>query len=291
MAKQTQSRHWCFTSYVDGGDRDVWEYRANLMVGSEQLNYLVCQGEICPETEREHVQGYLQVPKKCGMRKIKEILDDNSVHLEVRRGTHDEARGYCVKEDSRNWDVIEIGIADTAGKRHDLERTWKYIREHGVAAALERDEYVGCTLRHLRALTSARAFTAHRNFVNMNVIVLHGPSGCGKTRTAFELADRIEPDKVPYVLFSHAPTWFDGYDGQKVLIVDEADKELIPIRTMLRLLDGYPMMCPIKGGSVPKCFDTVILTANKPWERWYPGLSLDEEDGLRRRISEARDLA
>jgi hypothetical protein len=64
--------------------------------------------------------------------------------------------------------------------------------------------------------------------------------------------------------------WFDGYEGQKLVLFDDFDKGQISFRLLLRLLDRYPMQVPIKGGFVEWCPRVIYITSNLGPARWYP---------------------
>lgn len=69
---------------------------------------------------------------------------------------------------------------------------------------------------------------------------LAGPTNCGKTR----LATESDPD---FWISSNLP-WFDGYTGQSTAILDDYRSGDLPFNRLLRVMDRYPLMCPIKGG-------------------------------------------
>lgn len=46
------------------------------------INFLAYGIEICPETQRRHLQGYVEFSKKMYMKGIKALFDDNGLHIE-----------------------------------------------------------------------------------------------------------------------------------------------------------------------------------------------------------------
>lgn len=59
--------------------------------------------------------------------------------------------------------------------------------------------------------------------------------------------------------------WFDGYEGQDVVIFDDYRPQVIPFHLMLRVLDTWALDVPCKGGMVnfiPKLI--VITTPDDP---------------------------
>lgn len=107
-------RHICFTSYKESPP----------VYDREEIRYLIYQREKCPSTEKLHWQGYVEFNRKITFNTMKEILGDNSIHLESRRGTRDEAREYCMKKESQHTPFTEYGNWESGGQgaRNDLHK-------------------------------------------------------------------------------------------------------------------------------------------------------------------------
>lgn len=108
-------RGWCLTSYQDEDLKDL--FGANM----DDVKYMVYQREICPDTKKEHWQGYVEFIKPKRLSALKKIL--STAHWEPRKGSRDQARAYCMKDDSRKEgaSTFEIGsFATNQGKRTDL---------------------------------------------------------------------------------------------------------------------------------------------------------------------------
>lgn len=119
---------------------------------------------------------------------------------------------------------------------------------------------------------------------DLTVKVFLGDPGTGKTRAAVEQSGGYSNC---YILtkMSKGSIWFDGYEGEATLIIDDFDSGWsIEYRALLRLLDGHPLRMPIKGGFLYALFTNVIITCNVPVDRWYP-LENDIR-ALQRRITE-----
>jgi len=115
-----------------------------------------------------------------------------------------------------------------------------------------------------------------RNEQDVNVLVLWGPSGTGKSRLAFELASRKakETHDDYYVKTAHN-TWWDGYNGEKIVIIDDYAGQW-PITYALNVLDRYPMQVEFKGGSTNLQATTFIITSNYHPQDWYLTGTYDE---------------
>lgn len=87
------SRSWTFTIF-----NILWDIK-NLQ--DERIKCAVVQKEKCPDSGREHFQGYLQLLAPSRLNAVKKILNEDTAHLEVRKGTPQQAWDYCTKEESR----------------------------------------------------------------------------------------------------------------------------------------------------------------------------------------------
>lgn len=86
----SQAKHWCFTLH---------DYTREEYEGISWGVYGGLQGEICPETSRTHLQGFVSFDSKKTLSWLKKHCH-GKCHFEVMRGTLDQARAYCMKEES-----------------------------------------------------------------------------------------------------------------------------------------------------------------------------------------------
>ncbi len=119
------------------------------------------------------------------------------------------------------------------------------------------------------------------------VFWLYGPTGSGKTRYAISNA------KGDYWISSE-PKWFDGYSGQETAILDDLRAGSYEFNWLLRLLDRYNVLVPIKGGFVnwePKrIFITAPAEPRKVFINHETGEPWDRIEQLERRIDRVIDM-
>lgn len=113
------ARHWCVTFFLPDGSRpEVLEKEEQEVADADQdpqrVRYALWQREIAPETGRQHWQGYIEFLAPCkgtailkavGVRRGDQRLRElrrGEIHWERRRGTREEARDYCKKQDTRD---------------------------------------------------------------------------------------------------------------------------------------------------------------------------------------------
>lgn len=124
-----------------------------------------------------------------------------------------------------------------------------------------------------------------KEFRIMNVTILWGVPGCGKTRLAVHSASLREMDYFILDKLTGDALWFDGYDGEETLIIDDF-YGWISHSQILRILDGYMYRAAIKGSFRWALWKTVILTSNRHPKEWYKTFEWNDlhDNGLPRRI-------
>ena len=63
--------------------------------------------------------------------------------------------------------------------------------------------------------------------------------------------------------------WFDGYEGENTLLMDEFRPTWCSYSYLLRLLDKWPMRLPMKGAHTWALWNRVIITTTHPVGTWY----------------------
>ena len=140
------------------------------------------------------------------------------------------------------------------------------------------DEHFEVWVKYHKAFEKyKRLQTKPRNWA-MDVRVYWGDAGTGKTRRAFE--------EFPNAYIKPHGKWWDDYDGQECVILDDFYGWL-PWSFMLQLLDRYPLQVETKGGSVQFTSKVIIITSNVDTCGWYdfdskPHMKIE---ALERRIS------
>ena len=231
---------WVFT-YNKQNEEDLDIYRNKF--SQEKIKYLVANIEIAPKTGKQHIQGYVVVNEKQSMKQMKKILGmGDSVHLEKRFGTHEEARDYCLKSESKHPDYKPLIFGEyKQGARTDLGTLKDFIKEGGTMR--QALEHIGNPQQVKMCETYLKYFETGRDW-KPYVKWLHGPTGSGKTKLAFAESDPTNR----YVAMSTAK-WWDGYDGHSDIIIDDMRSDFCKYHELLTLLDRYEMRIEVKGAT------------------------------------------
>lgn len=225
---------------------------------------MVYQAERGEKTNRLHYQGYVEFKKPTRVNRAKELLGDNTVHLEGRKGTRDEARNYCMKEDTRVDGPFEFGTwhAVGAGRRSDLEKVVNDVKE-GVDMKVIAERYPEQFVKYHRGLEKLRRVImkprSHKEEVTN--IILWGDAGVGKTKWVWENKDKF------YYGYCE-PRWFDQYNGEEACLFDDFDGQM-DVGTFKKICDRYPCVVHTKGGTVEFNSKFNIFTSNVNPKEWY----------------------
>lgn len=173
--------------------------------------------------------------------------------------------------------ILSEQMKDKAKAKVELEEVIEFTRENGLEAC--RQQYPTMYIRHWRALQQfLEEERKHLPKEKPTVYWLYGISGGGKTRWATETF----PDHVIITQAVKGSVWFDGYDGQECVILDDIRNWTYRYAFLLQLLDRYKMRVPVKGGYKEWLPKYIIITCpwspNDLWGKCYRNGELEEND-------------
>lgn len=240
----------------------------------DSVRYVVWQLEK-GESGTTHIQGYIEFIKTMSFKAIKEILGQNT-HIEKRRGSRDQARKYCMKEDSRIDGPWEYGEwISGPGHRTDIEIVLESLKEGKTEKEICEEHPVEWA-KNYKVIDRYNLLNSHKRDRKTAFHVLIGDPGTGKSKTVSELS--------PNGYWKPPGQWFDGFTGKEDLILDEIDKQNLPIGLVLLLADRYPCRVAVKGSHVNFNAERIFATSNLPVEEWFPVAKDIEMKALLRRI-------
>ena len=262
MTKRIRGNRWCFTLNNYSAEEITW-------IDSAECKYIIYGKEV-GKSGTPHLQGYLELEKPKELSSVKKMIG-NRAHLELARGTSKQASDYCRKEGV----VTERGeMSAGQGHRTDLDELGQRILDGETPEDIAKTN-PGAYVRYANGLQKL-SLTLEPPTRDVRVVAYWGEAGSGKTESAMKSGDF-------YMLSqnTNGTLWFDGYRGQKTLILDDFYGWL-KYGDLLKILEGHPYRCQMKGSSTWAHWTTVIITSNKPPEEWYKtGLT----PALRRRIA------
>jgi len=116
----------------------------------------------------------------------------------------------------------------------------------------------------------------------IDVFWLFGCAGTGKTKWVYDsYSDPYRPI---------TEKWWEGYDGQKVILIDDFRTTWCSFSRLLQLTDIYPFKVECKGGSREVQYTTIIITAPSDHRTMWEYETKEALDQLSRRITLEREF-
>lgn len=229
------SRDYCFTVY----ETEVPDLK--LSFDKEKIKYIIIGRETCKTTGRKHLQCYACFPRTYAFKGAQKILGCGKSHIRKKyeNSSREQARDYCKKEgDWEEWGVFEPlttkDIFNLPLEKIKSEYKEFYCRYH---RGLEKLQEKGPKWRG-----------------KVRVTILTGKSGVGKTRRVMEM-DSVYKFDPPY-------KWFDGYENEEILLIDDYEDKMINRGLLLNICDGYRQKLETKGSHVWAYWNEVYITTN-----------------------------
>lgn len=282
MVHSNNSRHYCWVFTRNNPEKSPLEYLEHLKeVNSFQ--YCIFQKEQ-GESGTVHYQGYIEFKNARTLSSVRRSCDP-SAHWELRRGTQEQAIKYASKEDTRLEGPWLHGTKKGQGRRTDVHSLRDHVLAHQSSAReILYSDSVNALAKFpqfYKMLTSLNRPQYDSTAPPIQVELHYGEAGTGKTRQVYE---RFEQDDI-YFMPPGQHNWFDGYDGQSVLVLDDFDGKM-PLNALLRRIDRYPVQLPIKGSFVWRRAKTIVITSNMHPGDWYEWANrLPQKKALYRRFT------
>lgn len=260
------SRAWCFTL-----NNPVLGFHSH-WGGIPYVQYFVYQYEIGEQNGTLHAQGYVYLSTKQRMTWLKKMLNAQAC-WSARRRSHEEASGYCKKDDTRAPGHLpyEWGVPPQQGRRTDMEALQADLDGPSPLEEIASNHF-SAFLRYHKGIVLYRGLKGKKRSWHTHLTVYYGESGTGKSyRAAFEAGADAFVLSPPNV--HGGAVWWDGYEGQENVVIDEF-YGWIQHSLMLRLCDRLPINVKIHGGSVPFLAKRIWITSNKHPLEWWPKTGL-----------------
>lgn len=236
----------------------------------QKLSYFAYGAETCPTTGRKHLQAFAYAINSLTLAAWKKIFP--SAHIERMHGTFAQNEKYCSKQSN----LTSFGVAPQSnGKRRDLTTVCERILAGESLKDVSADYPTVYVQYHngLRSLRDLHSEPYEHDTVRGTWI--WGVAGAGKShyaRTKFE--DRyIKPQNK----------WFDGYRGQKSIILEDYDCGKCLGHYLKIWADRWSCTGEVKGGTVQLQHHYFVVTSNYSIEEMFPD-DVSLQAAIRRRF-------
>lgn len=268
MAQRQQAKRWCFTiNNPTEGDIFWKDLQEHGVVQDKEVVYLIVQEEQ-GEVGTRHYQGAIIFKNPIRLSGLKKI--NARAHWEVMRGTPEQARDYCRKDetyvpDGLRYEYGAIPQREAAPKASERLQMAAEELDSLKVAYKRPSEIPSMTLLQCGFIPAMKELCAdilgpYRP--DLRIITLIGPPGCGKSYCI----QKYFPNHGRCICGNNG-VWFQNPLAD-VMVFEEFCGQ-IPLQRMLQLLDPYPLALEVKGGMRPAMYTKVIITSNTPPCGWY----------------------
>lgn len=258
----TRSRGYCLT-LNNPTDEEYDAVRTWLRAGIDGQKAEVAYGIVgkeIGEVGTRHLQMYVYFKNAKSFSAMKKIKCFSRCHIEGAKGNSAQNKAYCSKDN----DYEEWGDLPSQGKRSDLDDVAEMINQGASCVDIAKSFPVQY-IKFCKGITQLRYLSFPGRTVKTIVYWLYGPTGTGKSHRARDLA----MSKGTWYYKDPTSKWWDGYEQQKVVVVDDYRRDFCTFAAMLRLFDEYELKLEFKGGYVSFNSEIVIITTPKsPRDTW-----------------------
>lgn len=267
----------------------------------ENVQYVCYTREIGKEGT-PHLQGFIKCKKTVTTAWLVKMLPGIWCTKQSASDV-DSAIDYCHKKGAPNdkWPddvevpLIEFGVRPKgSGHRSDLDALHADILD-GMSQRDVSNRHFGLYLRYstgLQRYWTLNASTATRS--QPKIYWLWGPSGSGKTHRITNYQSSVEPDgsqsvskdrpEMYSLTHTTSGTWWDMYNGQTVVLMDDLRGSWMPYSDLLRIFQSSPCQVAAKGVCHWLAAATFFVTTNLPPSELYSGM--DDTTALARRVAD-----
>lgn len=216
-----------------------------------EIKYCCYSEEFGKQGVTPHLQGYTLFKKRYSLKKI--MKDWKPTFIQPSRGDSADNFEYIVKEGMKFTEFGTRPKFEKKVKANTMGRAIELARSDQLD--LLESEMPGLWLLRRRDLERVHLEAIRPLCDKRRGIFLVGAPGVGKSLFAHRFGD---------VYHKPPNKWFDGYQNQKVIIVDDLDKSnAAALGYYLKLwCDCYPFLAEVKGSSLYLKHKVVIVTSN-----------------------------
>jgi hypothetical protein len=232
----------------------------------DKLAYLAYAHEICPDTKRDHWQGFAYTHVQKVLKGWKRIFP--GAHIEQMFGDFQDNEKYCSKEGQ----LIEHGVRPRQGERTDINQL-KVLLDAGrqpLDIAENEPEMFAVVARTERFAENYSQYKRQKLVQHdrslPEVFIRWGPPGSGKTRWMDDTYGTGGWTRHP----DNTCKWNDGCDCDVILFDDVKANEIPQITRILALTDRYPLRVKAHNRWIWWKPKVIVFTSNYDPATWWP---------------------
>lgn len=282
-----QSSWWWFTIQCETDAQALaWE-----LPQTPKYKYAIWRAHAAPTTGKPHVHVLVQYTVKQRFSTMQNKGYKNLKYCPTRQ-YQENNRNYVITDIHKDKSpknplgpYVEKGTwAETSqqGRRNDLLEVTTKIKE-GASLKRVAEEHPDTFVRYYRGFEKFKAITVDEDKYNdyrpLQVIWSYGDSGAGKSELPFRTEKKSDVYDCPRI--ENKKLWLDGYDGQKILVLDDMVNTMT-YHLLLKICNPRVSRWPNKGGFVPGIWEKIYISFQRKPEDLF-SMSYDRQ--LERRIT------
>lgn len=266
----SRNRNFCFTFN---------NYPDTVLVDTLVCKYIAYSKEVAPTTGTPHLQGYVSFANAKTVDQVRRLMP--GCHISVMIGSIAQNDTYC----SKSHELFHRGEKPISNdnKGRDEQMRWQRARDLAKQGKLD-DIDADIFVRYYGTLKNIRKDYAKKpEPKDVRCYWIYGLTGTGKSHaveTAYPNCYKKAMDDLK---------WFDGYQGEEEIYLEDIDKYQVKWGGLLkRLADRWPMQASIKGAMAYIRPSVVLVTSNYRIEDiWTDSATVDP---LLRRFTQIEKL-
>jgi len=251
----SRSRAWCYT---------LNNYSASDL---DRISAIDCQYHVVGQevgiSGTHHLQGFIYFNSAKTMTATKTAIDERS-HVEIKKGTFEQAANYCKKEDDMAFEFGELPC-DTPTKGDNEKARWALIRKQAEETGTVDDDKAAVQYcKNIDFMHQRHTRKRLRENTEFKAQWWWGGAGTGKSHTARTMYPGA-------YLKEGTNKWWDGYEDQEVVIIEDVEPGGGITATHWKCwTDKYEFPVETKGGGLKIRPKLIVVTSNySPEAMWF----------------------
>lgn len=241
-----RSRAWVGTL----NNYTLQEYSVLVDFAKNRCTYSIIGKEV-GDNGTPHLQFYLYATNKLRFSVLKKLFP--RAHWEEARGDGPQNKDYC----SKDGNFVEFGICPMSKKQVGIKEKERWSKAIELCKKGDLDSVDGdIFFRFYRTCKEIKKdyMTMPVDSPDVTGIWYYGAAGTGKSMTARK--------KYPGSYMKMCNKWFDGYQGQDTVLIDDFDKTHSKLGHHLKIWgDRYSFLAESKGSAICIRPKTIIVTS------------------------------
>lgn len=253
----------------------------------DTVKYIVIGKEICPTTQRKHLQGFISFVERMSKQGVLNVFKNiigrtDGVTVSVSKGNATSNSFYCRKEKDVLIEYGQVPMNDASKANESNKRKYTSIIEYAEQGNYKaiKQEYPSEYLRFHKVVHTLRKEFDLTRLKQPCGILYYGLGDTGKSYLAKDIDHYPKPKNK----------WWSDYRGQDRVVIDDVDPSFFShyYCDLLNWIDIYPFPVETKGGDMLIRPKEIIMTSNYTIDQLLSGVPHVSQAPLRRKFTEIR---